>query len=349
MAGPGNKEILCSILTFFGTLYYAHYTMLDETALKWLLAVLLCAITFCYFAPMRRRSESETTGKHHPSSPEAVASYEQFVREKNSNAGPSVFARTPRAVWSTNAGQIPAAERLPRVPTELPAFILRGVISPAESQAIIECLPEMRNGPGYMPPAQVRRRYRDRVVHRYLVDDQALAEVIGDRLAPYLPQQLDGGLFCGLSPLWRILHYEMGGRQGVHVDGREPAVAEKQQPVLGSASTSTPVWIQSRLTVQIYLNGQDDFTGGQLSFFDSDAQTKLHSIEPAVGDCVVFYQEEISPYHLLHEGGAVLSGNKYTIRTMANYAFCSRQAAAATLAGGGARPPPSVTPSSAET
>ena len=86
-----------------------------------------------------------------------------------------------------------------------------------------------------------------------------------------------------------------------------------------------------------------------LSFFDSDAQTKLHSIEPAVGDCVVFYQEEISPYHLLHEGGAVLSGNKYTIRTMANYAFCSRQAAAATLAGGRARPPPSVTPSSAET
>lgn len=259
----------------------------------------------------------------------SMSSYEQFVKAKNSNAGPSVFNMTPTSIWASTAlgiSNVRGPDRLVHVPDVIPAFVLRGVFSPEECKALITCLPLLRDGPGYMPPGDVQRRYRDRIVHRYLVDDQALAEVAGKRIGSFMPRLLDGGQFCGLSPLWRMLHYEKGGHQGCHIDGREPGVPELRS--VAASSDEKHVWIQSRLTVQIYLNNQsEEFEGGALSFFDTHGKSKVQTLAPLAGDCVVFYQEASSPYYLLHEGGAVMSGNKYSIRTMANYAFPSEEAA----------------------
>ena len=57
-----------------------------------------------------------------------------------------------------------------------------------------------------------------------------------------------------ISPEWRVLKYEAGGTFKAHVDGREPGEPERE----GER------FLQSRLTIQIYLNDHNtDFTGGE--------------------------------------------------------------------------------------
>ena len=116
------------------------------------------------------------------------------------------------------------------------------------------------------------------------------------------------------------------GCQACHVDGREPS-----EPVQtnGDDNDGKPQWLQSRLTVQMYLNngGGDEFDGGELSFYDSRAEHVLAKIVPGAGDCVLFYQELSSPYALLHEGSDLSRGNKYAMRTMVEYVFPTYRAA----------------------
>jgi hypothetical protein len=254
---------------------------------------------------------------------------DQWTREKNSSTGVALLERAQMLDPTVGAGfQAVVAEPVPNVAAGTFAVILHGVLSQHECAALIQCIP--REGRGFMDSADIGRRYRDRVCNRFLSDDLPFAALVFSRIRPFLPKRLDGGTLIGLSPLWRFLHYEQGGHQGCHIDGREPG------------STLRHSCVESRLTVQLYLNSKADcYEGGRLLFgkaalappttrgapVTSPAFTieQSYAHEPVAGDAVVFYQEEQAmrqtELQCLHAGEEVLSGTKYACRTMVEYGF----------------------------
>lgn len=243
---------------------------------------------------------------------------------KNSEVGAAVSSRlTELGVWRPNPQPKLRAEHLPGLTPGVPAVVVHGVLSEEECQELIAAFPE--GGKGYMPGQRVAELYRDRKVKsRSLVDDALLARVLQERLQDYLPQNLDGGrLFC-VNPHFRFVHYDTGRRHSTHIDGREPVAPRWVKAQKG--------WVQSRLTMQIYLNSHGkDFHGGtaahlfvgmcsdiimglimimmlgfvmwvpagEFTIVDADENTEdvrvKHSIEPQAGDVVLFYQERLNP------------------------------------------------------
>lgn len=255
-----------------------------------------------------------------------------WCAKKNDGAGHAVSAKLDEFnAWQCDAQRQIRSERIPGVTVEMPAEVLREVLSPEECQSLIEGIP--KGGAGHMDGAEVSQLYRDRVLaSRYLSHDPKLALQVMDRISAYLPGGLDGGRLFRVSPTFRFLHYEEGGRQGCHIDGREPA-----EPVLEEAAGG---WVQSRLTLQMYLNSHGvDFEGGELVFlqpgnFGAGAPQfrAKHIYEPCAGDALVFYQERLQPpsnlsYELHHEASDVEGGNKYACRTMIEYVFPDRESA----------------------
>lgn len=248
--------------------------------------------------------------------------YSRWVQEKNSSAGPPVF--TP----STSPTPQLSGEQLPQVPAHVPALLVRGLLSRDECRSILASVPW--KGAGYMSLEDVKSRYRGRVSHRFLSHDPQMSKHIFERLRPLLPAQLDGGALANVSPEWRVLKYEAGGVFEPHVDGREPG---DPRPVAGE--DNNPHFLQSRLTIQMYLNDHgQDFLGGEFVVFERgarDERTFVH--KPQAGDCIVFYQEKLdgqqSGYYLLHSAEPVVSGERYAMRTMVEYAFRSQRDAVA--------------------
>mmetsp|Transcript_30968 Transcript_30968/g.51315 ORF Transcript_30968/g.51315 Transcript_30968/m.51315 type:complete len:251 (-) Transcript_30968:103-855(-) len=247
-------------------------------------------------------------------------SYARWVQEKNSEAGPPIFtsSKTP-----AQPAQL-TAEQLPQVPAHVPAILVRGLLSREECKSILAAVPW--EGKGYMGLREVKARYRGRVSHRYLSFDPQMSTAIFERLRPLLPAKLDGGDLAEVSPEWRVLKYEAGGVFAPHIDGREPGEPELRR------SLNEERFLQSRLTLQMYLNDHgDDFSGGEFVVFKSgERDERTFTLEPKAGDCIVFYQEKLgsqSDYYLLHSAEPVVSGERYAMRTMVQYAFRSREEA----------------------
>ncbi|KAJ3036461.1 hypothetical protein HDV00_002703 [Rhizophlyctis rosea] len=111
----------------------------------------------------------------------------------------------------------------------------------------------------------------------------------------------------GLNDVWRMARYDPGGHFGPHRDG-----------VL-----HVDVNLRSMKTLMLYLNGgQGEFEGGTTNFveeqelFEDDEgkirardDTILHRVSPTAGTCIIFN------HALLHEGSALLSGQKYILRS----------------------------------
>lgn len=241
----------------------------------------------------------------------------EWSRRKNSGAGPAVSERLP-AGWSARSRPPLVAERVPMVPSFMPAVLLRGVLSREECASLIAAVPE--GGQGFFGGEEIKQLYHDRVVkYRFLSYDPGLSEVFLSRIREHIPGELDGGRFHRVNPVWRFVHYEEGGHQASHIDGREPV-----NPELDEAAG----WVQSRLTLQVYLS--EDFEGGELAFVEpgaDGARRTKHVLHPATGDAVLFYQERLQPptrvppYELYHEARDVMAGHKYACRTMVDYVF----------------------------
>lgn len=255
-----------------------------------------------------------------------------WCAKKNDGAGPAVSAKLDELnAWQCDAQQNIKAERIPGVTAQMPAEVLHQVLSPGECQGLIAGIPE--SGAGHMDSAEVANLYRDRVLaSRYLSHDPRLASQLMDRIRAHLPEELEGGRLFRISPTFRFLHYEEGGRQGCHIDGREPA-----EPAFAEAAGG---WVHSRLTLQLYLNSHGvDFEGGELVFLQPGSSgagvpqfRAKHVYEPCTGDAVVFYQERLVPpsnfpYELHHEASDVEGGKKYACRTMIEYVFPDRESA----------------------
>ena len=159
-----------------------------------------------------------------------------------------------------------------------------------------------------------------------------MSDLIFNRIKSFLPEILDGGEFVSISPEWRFLHYELGGFQGAHLDFREKRISNT---VKGS---EIPLEVESRLTIQMYLNDHDvDFTGGELTFEKTQGSvTSKFPFRPRAGDCVVFFQEDhredFESFIYFHTAEEVKSGHKYAMRSMGEYIWRATAAPPAMVA-----------------
>merc|ERR1712003_560445 len=102
----------------------------------------------------------------------------------------------------------------------------------------------------------------------------------------------------GLGDVWRIARYhEVGDFIGPHID---------DHLVLGPRTRSLK-------TFYLYLNGTESFSGGSFNFLRwKDVERcpeVVNSIIPAAGSAVVFDD------FLLHDGGALIQGDKWILRS----------------------------------
>lgn len=136
---------------------------------------------------------------------------------------------------------------------------------------------------------------------RAMVDDDALASVLWERIKAFAPDEIDGFPAVGLNPRFRFYRYEPGQRFKRHLDGR----------------VYLPTGEVSRVTLLYYLN--DACEGGETVFSDwgfSKGKSIRPEIRvtPAAGTALFFTHE------IWHEGASVTAGRKYVLRTDVLYA-----------------------------
>lgn len=259
---------------------------------------------------------------------------EEWCAAKNSEIGPAVSRRlTEKSAWRPDPQPTLSATPIPGLSKGVPGTVVHDVLSPEECRELIAAYPDQSIA-GYMPGERVAELYRDRKVKaRAMAHDEKLADVLFRRLKEFIPAELDGGRLFRVNPGFRFVHYEQGGHHLTHIDGREPGVPTYNAEAGG--------WVQSRLTLQVYLNTHGaDFEGGEFvvvqgeSGNDKDNSTNVkHVVKPSAGDTVLFYQERLTPasehppYELNHEGRDVTRGEKFACRTMVDYIFPDKERA----------------------
>lgn len=145
---------------------------------------------------------------------------------------------------------------------------------------------------------------------RVIFDDVPLAMELFTRLRPAIPDTAAGvngrnvpgdgdelGRAIGLNERFRAYRYSPGQRFAPHFDG---AFRRDEDEV-------------SAITVIIYLNGGDEFEGGDTAFLDFELVVK-----PKRGMALLF------AHPILHEGCLVTSGRKYALRTDVMYRWPTR-------------------------
>lgn len=165
------------------------------------------------------------------------------------------------------------------------------VLGRDECAALIErieaagCSPApITTGAGFVMRPDVRNNTR------VIIDDEALAADLFERVASRVPVDVAGWTVAGANERLRGYRYERGQRFAPHYDG---------------AFERGPTEV-SRLTFLIYLN--DDFAGGSTDFPELGER-----ITPRTG-MALFFQHRI-----LNEGCAVTSGVKYVLRSDVMY------------------------------
>ncbi|MDP7020076.1 MAG: 2OG-Fe(II) oxygenase [Pirellulaceae bacterium] len=158
-------------------------------------------------------------------------------------------------------------------------------LSPEECADLIELTEQLGysdapiNGPAG-PTIAKSIRNNDRV----MVDDVDRANALWERARDVCPTYYQAHRVVGLNERFRFYRYRRGQVFRWHRDG-------SFRRANGDAS---------RLTFLVYLN--DGFAGGETLFEDA-------AIEPQQGKALIF------AHGYLHEGGEVLDGEKYVMRT----------------------------------
>jgi len=203
------------------------------------------------------------------------------------------------------------------------AFLLKNLLSVAECDEVIA----QAEGFGFLDCGYSSKI---RVTDRVSVMGENLGQVLFERARPFLqainvadfrkrpegvPEDLLRGLWqpAGLNPCFRACRYSPGGFFLPHYDG-------------GFDLTDRH---RSIKTFMLYLN--DDFEGGPTNFY-TEAQcrykkglpkNRLHALRPEKGSCLVFN------HCIVHDGGELMRGQKYILRTEVMYrhvsAFSARE------------------------
>lgn len=135
---------------------------------------------------------------------------------------------------------------------------------------------------------------------RVIMEDQAFARAVWERVQAMVPQEIEGCRVRGLDERFRFYRYDPGQRFKRHADGSVEAADGGK----------------SRLTFLIYLN--DGYEGGETIFSDytfEGGKTVVHETKVAatIGMGLFFVHER------KHEGAPVTSGRKYVLRTDVMY------------------------------
>jgi predicted 2-oxoglutarate/Fe(II)-dependent dioxygenase YbiX len=130
---------------------------------------------------------------------------------------------------------------------------------------------------------------------RVIIDDEDMAEMLWERIRPFVEAHYPDQKANGLNERLRFLRYDVGEYFKPHFDACHRGEGE-----------------ESVFTVQLYLN--DDFEGGETRFLYEFRVGNTYTHKPKQGSVLVFQQEG-----LLHEGCAVTAGRKYVMRSEVMY------------------------------
>ena len=133
---------------------------------------------------------------------------------------------------------------------------------------------------------------KHRKYHRIQFDDQELANKLYEKIKLYLPKKIKK-ISDGMNEHIRLSMYDPGQFFGIHKDGINFDKNNKQR--------------MSYATLNIFLN--DNFQGGQTTFYEKDKNTIKFVCKPKTGSGSFFYSQQF------HEGNKIISGNKYLLRT----------------------------------
>lgn len=138
-----------------------------------------------------------------------------------------------------------------------------------------------------------KTKFIDRGIAEYYrleEDSDEMANILWNKIKPYLPRYYEGGELVCLNTHFRYSKYEHGMEFGKHRDG----------------TNQDKNGYRSIITFNIFLN--DEFEGGETDFFD-DSGNLILSAKPKSGRAALFDGS------ILHCGNKVLNGCKYLLRT----------------------------------
>lgn len=169
-------------------------------------------------------------------------------------------------------------------------FTVSGILKPAECNAFVRVIEErgpeaapVTTGYGFAMMPELRNNTR------VMIDDQALAGWLWDRVAQFVPARIGPWKAAGLNERFRYYRYDPGQYFRWHGDG---AFVRSR-------------FERSLLTAMVYLS--DDFEGGSTDFHD------YGSVLPERGMALFF------EHSLIHQGAPVIRGRKYVLRTDVMY------------------------------
>jgi len=133
---------------------------------------------------------------------------------------------------------------------------------------------------------------KHRKYHRVQITNQEVADRFYEKAFPRLPKKIKK-IADGMNDHIRLSKYDAGQFFGIHKDGINFDPNNKNR--------------MSYATLNIFLN--DDFEGGETTFYEKDKVTKRFVCVPKAGRGALFYSQQF------HEGNKIISGNKFLIRT----------------------------------
>lgn len=153
----------------------------------------------------------------------------------------------------------------------------------------------------------------------YWIVDQPFHDKLWARMAPFVPQAVEGRLARGLNRRFRVYRYVPGAEYRCHIDGAWPPSGIRPDDTY-VYDDSPPEKKQSSLfTFLMYLN--DEFEGGETTFFlpaQREGTLNAYPVRPVMGGVAMFPHGDARGA-LLHEGTGVRKGAKYVIRTDVEY------------------------------
>lgn len=195
--------------------------------------------------------------------------------------------------------------------SELTCFVVPGLFSSQECEELVS--------PGVKSAFQnavlnypVYYRNNDRLV----VDDDALAQYLFNKIRGYLPHTIEDVQkgtsekeiweLAELNSRLRLCRYAANQYFNRHLDGIHYRSDTRQ----------------SRLTFMVYLNSATMFGGGRTLFYKSKSDTEIWAAyTPVQGDLIIF------DHNLWHEGEMLTAGEKYVLRSDILYERTSNPAA----------------------
>jgi WD40 repeat protein len=168
----------------------------------------------------------------------------------------------------------------------LPIVEIEDFFSDDESDTVLgERLNDFQNALSHYP---IYYRNNDRLVE----DNTSLSERFFEKLKKFHIDDLDE--ITGVNTRFRFCRYQKNQLFSKHQDGVHYP-NEKHE---------------SKYTFLLYLNNEDDFTGGNTEFFSSKYDEKPHTIiKPRKGKLVIF------DHRIWHQGAEIILGNKYILRS----------------------------------